>query len=119
MTTTVEKLPSSLLIRWHSTGGLKGASATQYIVVTENGERISVKESEIINIREAGFPLQDLLNSAQVAAVDATLKMQGERDAAIAEIEALTTENNNLKAQVSELKAAIAQLNEPAGEILL
>lgn len=64
------KTPYELLVRWDDKGKLKGAHI-QWLYVTRDGEAIVTSAAgppEPIDISK-GFPLQDVLNSAQAEAL--------------------------------------------------
>lgn len=78
MTTTTTKQPYELLIRWNQDGQLAGAHV-QYRYVIKEGEQIV---SESVGLAESlalgGFPLADVLNTAQEAALVDNARLSAE-----------------------------------------
>jgi 16S rRNA G527 N7-methylase RsmG len=81
-----EKQPYELLVRWDENGALKGAHVQwRYIVRDESGAIVSesVTPSEAVDIGAGkGFPLADILNTAQADALTKVEALRKERDEA-------------------------------------
>jgi hypothetical protein len=85
------KRPYELLIRWDQQGQLAGAHVQYRYVIQDDGQVVgeSVGKAEPLSLGE--FPLADLLNEAQQAALAQVQALTAERDALAAQLAAMRT----------------------------
>lgn len=89
------KKPYEILVRYDSDGNLKGAHvAWTHIVTLDDGTIIRKQTNpEPVDVGQgAGFPIDDLINEVAAGALAAKEAAETERDAAVAEKNALAAQ---------------------------
>lgn len=103
MSGSVEKVPYEFLARWSADGSLSGCHVVHRIVVEQDGNIVSdtIGSAEPVT---ADFPLSDIVESLNAAALVALAKANAEKETALSDLDAANKRAEAAEQEVSRLR---------------